>query len=115
MHKPETSTLLNMWETPNKFPLTSPAWSNTTVNSFGDMISAIDEHAGMTCYVPGKENKMTRITGCWESLQNTPLCFISCPYEAGCKVDFGNALCISRTQAPSLYRVLEAQALMYVI
>jgi hypothetical protein len=70
-----------MWETPNDFPITTFLdWFGGAVGSFGALISELDQYAGMTCYFPGSKNKMIKITGCWESLMEAPVCKNSnCP------------------------------------
>jgi FkbM family methyltransferase len=98
------------WESPNRFPMEIPEWS-ITVKNFKEFIDAMEEHAGMTCYFPGHENKMIKVTGCmdsvWEKCKSN-----SCPYK-DCPVDFSNTACVDPNLAVSLARAMEAQALIY--
>jgi Methyltransferase FkbM domain len=96
-----------MWETPNVYPLHFPTWFGGIAKSFGELIDRLDQHAHMSCYIPGTGSKMIRLTKCWDGyLSTAPLC-------KNWPIHQSNAICVSRTKASSLYRTLEAKALIY--
>jgi FkbM family methyltransferase len=98
------------WETPNRFPMEIPEWS-ITVKTFKEFIDAMEKYAGMTCYFPGHENKMIKITGCMDSVGGKCVSR-SCPYK-DCSVEHSNVACVDPNLAVSLARAMEAQALIY--
>lgn len=123
-----------MWETPNNFPLTvhlggasstsGPLKGSSNsitdndeniivvVNGFTQFIELLDQTFGMTCYFPGTDQRMIRLTSCETETLRTTLCKNSphCPFPNGCKVEQSNALCVHRRQAEALYKHLESQS-----
>jgi Methyltransferase FkbM domain len=97
-----------MWETPNVYPLHFPDWFGGIAKSFGELLDRLDQHAHMSCYIPGTGSKMIKLTKCWDGYLST---------ARSCKntktIHQSNAICVSRTRASALYRTLEANALIY--
>jgi hypothetical protein len=94
-----------MWETPNNFPIDFPDYMGGKVNSFGQLVEALNKYGGMTCYFPGNSNKAVRITGCSQAVRNDK--------KASCKILHNNAMCVHREIASSLYNAMEASSLIY--
>jgi FkbM family methyltransferase len=94
-----------MWETPNDFPIDFPDCMGGRVQSFGELVEALNKYGGMTCYFPGKSNKAVRLTGCSQAVQERQ--------GASCRILHNNALCVHREIASSLYSAMEASSLIY--
>lgn len=96
-----------MWETPNAFPLHFPDWFGGVAKDFGELMDRLDKYASMTCYFPGRDSKMIKLTKCWHGyLSTAPRC-------NNMPILQSNAICVSRNMASSLYRTLEAKALIH--
>jgi hypothetical protein len=64
-----------MWELPNVYPLQFPDWFGGVAMDFGELIDLLDKHASMSCYIPGRDSNMIKLTKCWDMyLSNAPRC-----------------------------------------
>jgi len=84
--------------------------SDHPVSTYQELVAILDEHAGMTCYLPGvrKKDQWTfrnhvRLTGCPEVHS----------FAHRCKLFQNNGLCVHRQLARELYHAMENASLIY--